>query len=75
MEVFFLDVAQGTCQIVLIGNRTALVIDSGTRNSRLPLQFLRRRGIERFGGISHDSQSHRPHGRRDRHSGTLRRPD
>ena len=60
MEVFFLDVAQGTCQVVLIGNRTAIVVDSGTRNSRLPLQFLKRMGIEHLAAIL-TTHSHSDH--------------
>lgn len=46
MEVFFLDVAQGTCQIILLGDRRAIVLDCGVPNDRLVLQFLRRLGIE-----------------------------
>ena len=46
MEVFFLDVAQGTCQIILLGSRRAIVLDCGVRSDRIPLQFLRRLGIE-----------------------------
>lgn len=60
MEVFFLDVAQGTCEIVLVGNRTAIVIDSGTRNGRLPLQFLMRMGIDRLAAIL-TTHSHSDH--------------
>jgi competence protein ComEC len=46
MEVFFLDVGQGTCQIILLGDQSAIVLDCGTRDSRLPLQFLKRYGVE-----------------------------
>jgi len=51
MEVFFLDVAQATCQILLIGDRTAIVIDSGTRSGQLPLRFLKRMGIDRLAAL------------------------
>lgn len=60
MEVFFLDVGQGTCQVVLIGNRTAIVIDSSTRNSRLPLHFLSRMGIEQLAALI-TTHSHSDH--------------
>ncbi len=46
MEVFFLDVAQGTCQVIMLGQRRAIVIDCGIRNDRIVLQFLRRMGVE-----------------------------
>lgn len=58
MEVFFLDVAQGTCQVLLLGNRSAIVLDSGARNGRVPLQFLKRMGIDHLAALitthSHD---------------------
>ena len=58
MEVFFLDVAQGTCQVLLLGNRSAIVLDSGARNGRVPLQFLKRMGIDHIAALitthSHD---------------------
>ena len=46
MEVYFLDVGQATCQILLLGGRRAIVVDCGTRNDRLALQFLKRFGVE-----------------------------
>lgn len=60
MEVFFLDVAQGTCQIVLLGGRRAIVLDCGVPNDRLVLQFLRRLGIEYLDRliVSHSHSDH-----------------
>lgn len=46
MEIFFLDVGQGTCQVIMLGQRRAIVIDCGLRNDKLVLQFLQRSGIE-----------------------------
>ena len=42
MEVYFLDVGQGTCQIILLGARRAIVIDCGTSKDRTVLHFLQR---------------------------------
>lgn len=60
MEVFFLDVAQGTCQIILVGSRRAIVLDCGIRNDRLVVHFLRRLGIEYLDRliISHSHNDH-----------------
>jgi competence protein ComEC len=60
MEVFFLDVAQGTCQIILLGDRRAIVLDCGVPNDRLVLQFLRRLGIEYLDRliVSHSHSDH-----------------
>ncbi len=64
MEVFFLDVAQGMCHIMLIGDRTAIVIDCGsgrrTKQSTIPLQFLQRMGIERIHALL-TTHSHNDH--------------
>ncbi|MBP3956366.1 MBL fold metallo-hydrolase [Gemmata sp. G18] len=35
MEVYFLDVGQGTCNVILLGNRRAIVIDTGRRAAEL----------------------------------------
>jgi beta-lactamase superfamily II metal-dependent hydrolase len=40
-ECFFLDVGQGTSNVVLLGGRRAIVIDCG-RSARIPLELLRR---------------------------------
>lgn len=45
MQVLFVDVAQGSCQIVLLGNRKAIVVDSGS-NPSLALRVLRVLRIE-----------------------------
>lgn len=60
MEVFFLDVAQGTCQIILLGGRRAIVLDCGVPNDRLVLQILRRLGIEHLDRliVSHSHSDH-----------------
>ncbi len=60
MEVYFLDVAQGTCQILLLGSRRAIVIDCGIRSDRLALQFLQRMGVEHIECliVSHSHDDH-----------------
>lgn len=60
MEVFFLDVAQGTCQVILLGNRRAIVLDCGVPNDRLVVQFLRRMGVEYIDRliVSHSHDDH-----------------
>ena len=37
MEVYFLDVGQGTSNVILVGARRAIVIDTGRRASDLRL--------------------------------------
>jgi competence protein ComEC len=37
MEVYFLDVGQGTCNVILLGGRKAIVIDTGRRAAELRL--------------------------------------
>lgn len=60
MEVFFLDVAQGTCQVILLGERRAIVVDCGLRNDQIVLQFLRRAGVEFLDRliVSHSHDDH-----------------
>ena len=60
MEVFFLDVAQSTCQVILLGERRAIVVDCGLRNDRIVLQFLRRSGVEYLERliVSHSHEDH-----------------
>lgn len=64
MEVFFLDVAQGMCHIMLVGDQTAIVIDSGsgakTKQSTIPLQFLQRMGIKKIAALL-TTHSHKDH--------------
>jgi len=59
MKVFFLDVAQGTCQILLTGNQRAIVIDTGSSADtalRL-LKLLRIQTIELL-ILSHSHNDH-----------------
>lgn len=60
MEVFFLDVAQGTCQVILLGGRRAIVIDCGLTNDRIVLQFLQRMGVDHIDRliVSHSHDDH-----------------
>lgn len=45
MEVNFVDVGLGSCQVILLGERRAIVIDCGLKSDHIALQFLRRNGI------------------------------
>lgn len=45
MKVLFVDVGQGTCQIILLGSRRAIIIDAGA-SADLPLRTLRLLRIE-----------------------------
>lgn len=47
MEVLFLDVGQGASNLLLLGNREAIVIDGGGRNDRTLLQALDRFAVAR----------------------------
>lgn len=60
MEVFFLDVGQGTSQVILLGKRQAIVVDCGVHNDRLVLRFLQRMGIDYIPCliISHSHDNH-----------------
>lgn len=60
MEVYFLDVGQGTCQIIVLGGRRAIVIDCGTCKDRTVLHFLRRMGIDQIEClvVSHSHEDH-----------------
>ena len=60
MEVFFLDVAQGTCQVILLGGRRAIVVDCGIRRDKIVLQFLQRMKVESIDCliISHGHEDH-----------------
>ena len=61
MEVYFLDVGQGTCQVILLGARRAIVIDCGTSKDRTVLHFLQRMGVDHIASLvvshSHDDHS------------------
>ncbi len=60
MEVFFLDVAQGSSQVVLLGGRRAIVIDCGGRSGGTILHFLKRMNIDFLDGllVSHSHDDH-----------------
>lgn len=60
MEVYFLDVGMGTCQIILLGNRKAIVIDCGVRSDYIALHFLEKYGIDRVVRLitSHSDNDH-----------------
>ena len=60
MEVFFLDVAQGTCQVVLLGSRRAIIIDCGLVDDLLLVNFLHRSGVQEIDClvISHSHDDH-----------------
>jgi len=42
IECWFLDVGQGTSNVILLGEHRAIVIDCGPRTSSVPLQLLKR---------------------------------
>ena len=60
MEAFFLDVAQGASQVLLLGGRRAIVIDCGSRGGRTLLQFLKRMNVQELEGliVSHSHSDH-----------------
>jgi beta-lactamase superfamily II metal-dependent hydrolase len=60
MEIYFLDVGQGTCQVILLGARQAIVIDCGTSKDRIVLHFLHRMGIDHIVRlvVSHTHEDH-----------------
>ena len=41
-ECWFLDVGEGTANVILLGQRRAIVVDCGPYNSRIALKFLKR---------------------------------
>ena len=45
-ECCFVDVGQGTCNIILLGGRRAIVIDCGPRSVAAPLRLLNQCGVE-----------------------------
>lgn len=51
MEIFFLDVGQASCSIILLGGKRAIVIDAGAGKGSLPLRFLKRFGIETIAAL------------------------
>ncbi len=60
MEVYFLDVGLGTCQIILLGKRRAIVIDAGIQMDYLALHFLERMKVDRIVRLitSHSDNDH-----------------
>ena len=60
MEVYFVDVGQGTCQVILLSDQRAIVIDCGVKSDHIALQFLKRHGIKRIECLitSHSDNDH-----------------
>lgn len=60
MEVFFLDVGQASCNIILLGNQEAIVVDSGSGKGSLPLKFLKRCKVDRIAAliVTHSHADH-----------------
>jgi competence protein ComEC len=60
MEVYFVDVGLGSCHVILLGGRRALVIDCGVRSDHIALQFLQRNGVEQVDRLitSHSDGDH-----------------
>lgn len=60
LEVYFVDVAQGSCQIVLLGDRRALVIDTGARNGTIPTMLLSEKQVRtiEYMAITHGHSDH-----------------
>lgn len=60
MEVYFLDVGQGTCNLLLLGGQQAVVIDGGGRGSRTLLQALERFRVSHIVRliVSHNDADH-----------------
>ena len=59
MEVYFVDIGRGTCNLILLGGRRAIVIDCG-QNSGILLQLLERYRIDSI-ALLVISHSHRDH--------------
>lgn len=60
MEVYFVDVGLGSCHVILLGGRRALVINCGVRSDHIALQFLQRNGVHRIDRLitSHSDGDH-----------------
>lgn len=60
MEVFFVDVGQGMCHILLLGGRRAIILDCGIANDLNLLRFLRKMGVESIACVvvSHSHNDH-----------------
>jgi competence protein ComEC len=48
MEVYFLDVGQGTSHLILLGNRQAIVVDAGPKTDSILFQAIARYSVERL---------------------------
>ena len=60
MEVYFLDVGQGSCHVALIGEQRAIVIDSGPSTGRVLTQILQRYAVQRIEVLA-TTHSHADH--------------
>jgi len=60
MEVYFLDVGQGSCHLILLGNQEAIVIDGGPKTDRILLRALQRYSIQRIRALV-TTHSHADH--------------
>jgi beta-lactamase superfamily II metal-dependent hydrolase len=60
VEIFFLDVGQASCNVILLGNKQAIVIDGGSGRGALPLRFLKRCGVEKIAAliVTHSHADH-----------------
>ena len=60
MEVYFVDVGLGSCHVILLGGRRALVVDCGIRSDHIALQFLLRSGVQTIDRLitSHSDGDH-----------------
>ena len=58
--MFFVDVGLGSCQVILLGGRRAIVIDCGVRSDHIAQQFLLKHGIESIDRLitSHSDNDH-----------------
>ena len=59
-ECYFLDVGQGTCNIILLGERRAIVIDGGPCRAFSPLKILKDCRVEYLDAlvVSHNDDDH-----------------
>lgn len=59
-ECCFVDVGQGTCNIILLGGRRAIVIDCGPRCVTAPLRLLNHCGVEFIDAlvVTHNDRDH-----------------
>lgn len=60
MEIHFVDVGLGTCQIAHLGNNEAIVIDCGIKSDEIAAKSLKRLGIDRIVRLitSHSDNDH-----------------